>query len=228
MMTKESLRKLRWLGQSRGARVIWRHGIAAALPRMGSRWGIAGGEDGRPMGHRLWTILAGASAGRHVFTVGQRLIGQPLPQPPRRGSLLLALVVLTQLLTGCNRSTGYERYVPAPALAEQALEQVLAAWKRGESSAPLQLASTPITIQVADATRRPGQRLVDYELLGEISGEGPRTFAVRLKLENPTIEEEVLYYLVGIDPLWVFRQEDYDAVAHWDACGREDGQAAIR
>jgi hypothetical protein len=64
--------------------------------------------------------------------------------------------------------------------------------------------------------------LIDYEMLGEVSGEGPRTFVVRLKLDNPVAKREVRYYLVGIDPLWVFRQEDYDALVHWDVCAKDE------
>jgi len=130
-------------------------------------------------------------------------------------------------LAGCGASSsGYERYVPDSARAQEALDQTLAAWKNGEATGPLKLKSAPIAIQVADSTRRPGQRLVGYELLGEISGEGPRTFVVRLKLDNPVVEREVHYYLVGIDPLWVFRQEDYDAVVHWDACAADESEDA--
>lgn len=145
-----------------------------------------------------------------------------------RGAAASSLFVLVLVsVAGCNRSTGYERYVPASALAEEALGLVLAAWKSGDDSAALRSTSSRVAIQVADSTRRPGQRLVAYQLLGEVSGEGPRSFRVRLKLENPSLEEEVLYYFVGIDPLWVFRQEDYDAVAHWDVCAREEEQASI-
>lgn len=125
---------------------------------------------------------------------------------------------------GCapSVSSGYDRYIPSAERAEAALVQVLDAWKSGETASALAFQAAPITLQVADTTRRPGQRLVDYELLGEVSGEGPRTFVARLKLDNPRQEEEVRYYLVGIDPLWVFRQEDYDALAHWDACVRPE------
>ena len=136
----------------------------------------------------------------------------------------LSLIPAIFCLSACNRysSSGYERYVPSAARAQEALDLVLAAWKNGEPAGPLAFNSAAITIQVADSTRRPGQRLVDYELLGEVSGEGPRTFVVRLKLDNPSAEREVRYYLVGIDPLWVFRQDDYDALIHWDACAPED------
>jgi hypothetical protein len=138
----------------------------------------------------------------------------------------VALAVFSFILPGtsaCSRpqSAGYERYVPDAAKAQEALDQVLSAWKNGEAAGPLKSESGPITIQVADTTRRPGQRLVDYEILGEVSGEGPRTFVVRLNLDNPAADREARYYLVGIDPLWVFRQEDYDALIHWEACAAE-------
>lgn len=126
-------------------------------------------------------------------------------------------------LAGCGRSSpGYERYVPSAARAQEALEQVLSAWKDGRPVGPLASRSEPVTIQVADSRRKPGQRLVGYDLLGEVSGEGPRTFVVRLKLANPTDQLVVRYYLVGIDPLWVFRQEDFEAVVHWAACATDD------
>ena len=137
----------------------------------------------------------------------------------------LAIAAVLPWIVACHRSpSGYDRYVPSAAQAEEALAQVMAAWKDGQRAGPLKLESAAVTIQVADSRRKPGQRLVDYELLGEVSGEGPRTFVVRLKLDNPSEEVSVRYYLVGIDPLWVFRQEDYDAAAHWDAC--EDPSAA--
>ena len=132
---------------------------------------------------------------------------------------VLAIAAVLPCIVACNGSPrGYDRYVPNAAQAEEALAQVMAAWKEGQRAGPLTLESTQVTIQVADSRRKPGQRLVEYELLGEVSGEGPRTFVVRLKLDNPSEEVSVRYYLVGIDPLWVFRQEDYDAAAHWDAC----------
>jgi hypothetical protein len=141
----------------------------------------------------------------------------------------LLLMSLLPCIAACRpASRGYERYVPSAEHAEKALDQVLSAWKNGEALAPLKSASTAVTIQIADTTRRSGQRLTDYELLGEVSGEGPRTFVVRLKLDHPSEMREARYYLVGIDPLWVFRQEDYNALVHWDACVRAEDEVAQR
>lgn len=138
-----------------------------------------------------------------------------------RMALGLALATLALFgVAACNQSpkSSYERYIPSVARAEAALNEVLTAWKDGQPVGTLKLEAEAVSVEVADSTRVPGQRLVGYELLGEISGEGPRTFVVKLKLENPVAEREVRYYLVGIDPLWVFQQADYDALIHWEAC----------
>jgi hypothetical protein len=41
-------------------------------------------------------------------------------------------------------------------------------------------------------------------------------FTVKLTLEDPATELKARYVVVGIDPVWVFRQEDYDMLSHWD------------
>jgi hypothetical protein len=58
--------------------------------------------------------------------------------------------------------------------------------------------------------------LDDFEILGEVPGPTGRCFAVRLKLREPVAEEKVRYAVFGIDPLWVFRQEDLEMLGHWE------------
>jgi hypothetical protein len=55
--------------------------------------------------------------------------------------------------------------------------------------------------------------------LGETTGEAGRTFVVNVHLKNPDAQEKVKYIVIGINPLWVFRQEDYETLAQW-TCGR--------
>lgn len=145
---------------------------------------------------------------------------RPLPKRWLRSAILLAALLLC-CQAGCSRHDGYARYVPEPQLAQRALEGVLQAWQAGQPAGELRLADPPLNVQVCDAGRLPGQRLVGYEILGEVSAEGPRSFMARLQLADPSEERQVTYYLVGIDPLWVFRQEDYDIVVHWEACAEE-------
>lgn len=132
---------------------------------------------------------------------------------PRRW-LIPALVLLAACCAGCDKSKGYERYIPAPGAALQALESALKAWQDGHG--PGQISGHP-RIQVVDSLRRPGQNLQRFEVIGEVPGEGgPRCFAVRLFLVNPAEEQKVRFYVLGIDPLWVYRQEEYDMIAHWE------------
>ena len=90
----------------------------------------------------------------------------------------------------------------------------LDAWKAGEPPGALP-GSRPV-IHITDGGRKAGQVLESYRILGETRGSAGRTFAVILKLDNPAEEIRARYIVVGIDPLWVFRQEDYDLLMHWD------------
>jgi hypothetical protein len=134
-----------------------------------------------------------------------------------RAARLVAICLAASCAWGCaDGRSGSQRYVPSVPTAQRALEAVLSAWKAGEPVGPIRLTDPALNLGVDDANRRPGQKLVDYEILGEVAAEGPRSFAVRLSLDGPREELDVRYYLVGIDPLWVMRQEDYDLVVHWD------------
>ena len=41
-------------------------------------------------------------------------------------------------------------------------------------------------------------------------------FVVKLSLDKPREEQTVRFIVLGQDPLWVFREEDYEMTAHWD------------
>jgi hypothetical protein len=66
-----------------------------------------------------------------------------------------------------------------------------------------------------DAYRDPGERLAGYRILGEVPADAPRCYAVELRL-HPSRIEKTRYVVVGIDPLWVFRMEDYQLLSQWD------------
>jgi hypothetical protein len=121
----------------------------------------------------------------------------------------LALVVIA----GCGRRT--PDYTPSLQTATDALRRGLQAWKDGLAAGEVRGSANPL-IHVTDTGRKPGQTLTDYRILGETPGSAGRTFAVTLQLANPVEEIRTRYIVVGIDPLWVFRQEDYELLMHWD------------
>jgi hypothetical protein len=128
-------------------------------------------------------------------------------------------------LCGCARPSeaAKKSFIPAPELARAALEAALTDWQTGLP--PGQIDRLPVMVQVIDQRRKEGQELEEFEILGEAPGSAPRCFAVRLRLRHPEAEEKVRYVVVGIDPLWVFRQEDFDGLSHWDHAMPGDPQS---
>jgi hypothetical protein len=141
---------------------------------------------------------------------------------------LLPLAFLAVCALGCGRRAGNERFIPSEATSRRAVGAAMDAWRAGEpADRTIRLSDPTLNLEVADTARRQGQRLVEYEILGEVSAEGPRCIAVRVKLEEPREELEVLYYLVGIDPLFVFRQEDYELLTHWEMAMPDEAPADL-
>src|SRR5262245_21089111 len=119
-------------------------------------------------------------------------------------------------LSGCTRQpeSAKKSFVPAPELSRAALEAALTDWQTGLPAGQIDRLS--VTVKVVDQHRKEGQELEEFEIMGEAPGSAPRCFAVRLKLRRPDAEVKVRYVVVGINPLWVFREEDYDGLSHWD------------
>lgn len=117
-------------------------------------------------------------------------------------------------LSGCGQPDRSPQFIPSPSVAESAVKSGMESWKKGEPAGPVPGTSGP-AIHVIDSHRKSDQHLDRYEILGEVPGNAPRCFAVKAHLTNPDKEERLRYIVVGIDPLWVFRQEDYDLLSHW-------------
>lgn len=122
------------------------------------------------------------------------------------------LPVVLLIASGCGDKK--RNYTPSVATAEGALRQALDAWQAGKPSG--EIPGSKPAIHVVDVGRKPAQTLAGYRILGETRGPSGRTFAVSLKLSNPEEELKTQYIVVGIDPLWVFRQDDYELLSHWD------------
>jgi hypothetical protein len=109
---------------------------------------------------------------------------------------------------GCGRNSNPARLVPSTSVARGAIETVFAAWQRGDRPGVTSQGSP--AIQMVDSLRESGSTLVKYEILAEASGDGPTRFSVRLQLDKPSREMELKYVVVGQDPIWVFREEEYE------------------
>lgn len=124
------------------------------------------------------------------------------------------LMTIAMMFGGTGMVDRSALYIPAPDVAEQALKSAMEAWKDGEPVGVIPGTQPPV--HLVDSHRKPGQVLIRYEILGSVPGNAPRCFAVKAYLTNPEKEERLRYIVLGIDPLWIWRQEDYDLMCHWE------------
>ena len=110
--------------------------------------------------------------------------------------------------SGCEKQNTQEDFMPPQARGQAALEKALTAWKEGK--APDEIEAGDHGIKPYDAKWRAGQKLEDFKILAAEPAEGGRTwFTVDLKMKSPKAELRTKYIVLGIDPLQVFREEDY-------------------
>ena len=130
--------------------------------------------------------------------------------------LIGAIVVAVSCLIGCGSApgAGQERFIPATSTARAAIELAMQAWQSGEPAGEVK--GTHPVVFFADAHRREGQTLERYEILGEVPGDTPRCFLIKVKLAHPETEEKIRYAVIGIDPLWVFRHDDLEMLTRWE------------
>lgn len=125
------------------------------------------------------------------------------------------MLVMVAACVGCSdRSPRAEDFVPSEVAARSALDASLKAWVEGGPNA--RVPATVPTVEVSDGLRTPGRTLVKYDILGPVPAEAERCFAVRLTLGNPAQELRERYVVLGIDPLWVWRYDDFLMLTHWD------------
>lgn len=124
----------------------------------------------------------------------------------------LIVCIVSISVCGCHDRTA--DFKPRIELAETALSRALEEWKVGKPAGEI-LGTKPV-IYVTDTNRNPKQTLEGFKILGETPGRSGRTFAVELSLKHPDEQIKTEYIVVGIDPLWVFRREDFELLMHWD------------
>jgi hypothetical protein len=110
---------------------------------------------------------------------------------------------------GCGKTS--ESYVPASEHAQASVERALKAWQAGAAAGRIEpSASDQVPLQAVDSDWIAGKKLEHFEIVGEVPREqGPRRFSVRLTLSGAKAPIEATYYVVGQDPLWIFRDRDY-------------------
>jgi hypothetical protein len=121
------------------------------------------------------------------------------------------ILLLTLALAGCGTSSS--SYVPKGNDAQDALKLALDAWKNGQPADPAGKLPSGATVRAIDADWAAGHKLAGYEILQELPAgaeAGPRKVNVKLTYQGGSAPVEATYFIVGIDPLQVFRDKDYE------------------
>jgi hypothetical protein len=125
---------------------------------------------------------------------------------------VLGLSVIFLALSACSKGRDPLDTLPSEDKARAILEKALTAWKNGQPYGKVQGESPPI--DVVDNRWQSGGKLLSYEIEQAVDKPGPRWFAVKLSLQDSPQPQRVHYAVMGLDPLLVMPEEDYDK-----ACG---------
>ena len=124
----------------------------------------------------------------------------------------VATVLLIAVVVGCSGGGKVEDFTPPPANARKALEAALTHWQGGGQPGPVP--NTSPVVEVTDSKWKAGQKLKAFEITGDEppAGAGPRFFKVKLTPATGAAVE-TRYAVLGIDPLLVYRDEDYQKMS---------------
>jgi hypothetical protein len=126
-----------------------------------------------------------------------------------RTSIQIICGVLVCLAVGGCSSATSEDYVPDEDAGRQALETALTAWQTGQPMKRIERPEAAV-VEPQDSEWKRGRKLASFSIGEELpTTEGPKQFAVRLTFQGEARPVDAVYFVAGRDPLWVFRDRDY-------------------
>jgi hypothetical protein len=114
---------------------------------------------------------------------------------------------LLSIALGCG---GAGSRVPPEDAARAALDAALDSWKGGAKAGEVRKVPPGLAaVRAVDSDWSAGRKLAAYEIVGQTGdGSGPVRIDVKLTLRNQP-PRKAAYFVVGQEPLWVFRDKDY-------------------
>jgi hypothetical protein len=107
---------------------------------------------------------------------------------------------------GCRLRRSEKAFIPSESKARTALETALTAWKNSMPPGTIQTSSP--AIEALDSQWRNGKKLESFEIVSSEKNQDLTWFSVKLQLKGEP-QKEVKYVVIGIDPLNVFSEADY-------------------
>jgi hypothetical protein len=126
-----------------------------------------------------------------------------------RYSALFLITLAT--LNGCG---GGSAPLPSTVQARQALQSSLDAWKAGKPATAM--AGEKPSIEIVDFEWKAGKVLSDYTLGQDSPGQGVQTLSASLTIKGESGPKEVKYMVLGLEPMRIFRDEDYNRAMNMD------------
>jgi hypothetical protein len=108
---------------------------------------------------------------------------------------------------GCNKNPE-SRYIPSGATARESVEAALNAWKNGEPPGSIKLGEKPVNI--VDSRWQRGTKLESFQVTEELAPNPHPSYKVKLQFAKETASSETTYLVIGLDPLLIYRSEDYE------------------
>ena len=125
----------------------------------------------------------------------------------------LILVILPLIAAvGCSSGKKLEDFTPQEGNARKALDAALTHWVSGGQ--PGAIPNTKPVVEVTDTKWKSGQKIQSFEIVSDEppAGAGPRFFKVKLTPATG-VPVETRYAVLGIDPLLIYRDEDYQKLS---------------
>ncbi len=122
--------------------------------------------------------------------------------------------VLLSCLAGCGQ--GNARFTPSTDVARTSLEAALTAWRDGKPCGPVE-GKPPV--HAVDSVWQAGARMESFQIGEEEDlGDGTKQFVVKLTMKEAKAsrESDVRYVVHGLEPVYVFREDDYKRALNMD------------
>jgi hypothetical protein len=113
---------------------------------------------------------------------------------------------MTLIALGCDKTTP-QSFRPDEEAAQDALITALTAWKDGKPPTPIK--ERERTIQIVDKIWEKKAKLKGFEILSSDKTDTTTNFKVKIEVEKALAPQELIYVVVGKNPIWIFREEDY-------------------
>lgn len=127
------------------------------------------------------------------------------------GHALLLLALSVVAASGCSSEVNV---VPPAEAARSAIEAGLKSWAGGGKPGAIEGEKVPV--HFVDSAWQAGRKLNSYSISDGESQGADRRFVVKLTLASPDATEDIPYVVVGTDPIWIYREADYQRMLNMD------------